>query len=390
MRKWILLIGLVVVGMVSGVQAQDRSDTPIYLVSSQNCELYWPNVVEQAQINIAPYGYRFISITWEYGDNFEPDSIYLWFDECLRSDTVVLFLHLYDGVTPLESLSPALISYPILGTNLADASFPPDSLDGVEFSVNYLTALSLYAVNQCDEALPYFEQVQQGIVTLNLAPEDVHAPLFTPFYRANCALRKGDYQQAIALYESVLIVFPQPFFYAPTLSTAINLAWAYLQIGEEDKAIALIDKAVSSYRYWLAKADSSGNAFPVIIRRAQLYALASRYDDAVADLTTAIEIEPENPELYTLRGQMYLYLYEWDSVLNDYNTAIELDPAYPDAYFYRGILYYSILQTGQELRPEALADFQYYLELAPEGTHAAEAFRYAATIQAELDALDGE
>lgn len=127
-----------------------------------------------------------------------------------------------------------------------------------------------------------------------------------------------------------------------------------------------------------------------LISQSQEYALASRYDDAVADVTAAIELEPENPELYTLRGQMYLYLYEWDSVLNDYNKAIGLDPQYPDAYFYRGILYYSILQTGQELRPEALADFQYYLELAPEGRHAAEAARYAATIQAELDALDGE
>jgi tetratricopeptide (TPR) repeat protein len=119
-------------------------------------------------------------------------------------------------------------------------------------------------------------------------------------------------------------------------------------------------------------------------------ALASRYDDAIADLTVAIALEPENPELYTLRGQMYLYLYEWDSVLADYNAALALAPEYADTYYYRGILYYSILQTGQELRPEALADFQHYLELAPAGIHAAEAARYAATIQAELDALNGE
>ncbi|MCB9453778.1 MAG: tetratricopeptide repeat protein [Anaerolineaceae bacterium] len=127
-----------------------------------------------------------------------------------------------------------------------------------------------------------------------------------------------------------------------------------------------------------------------LISQSQEHALAARYDDAVADLTAAIEIEPENPELYVLRGQMYLYLYEWDEVLADYNAAIELDPDYPDAYFYRGILYYSILQTGQELRPEAWADFQHYLELAPAGTHADEAARYAATVQAELAALNDD
>lgn len=389
MRKWILLI-VVVVGMVSGVQAQDEPDTPIYLVALQNCELPWSGVVEQAQINIAPYGYHFISTTWEYGDDFEPDDIYLWFKECLINDTVYLFLCSALNVSPMENLSPALISYPIGCGAIASAAFSHDSLDGIEFSVNYLTAVSLYAMNRCDEAVPYLEQAQESIATLNFDPYRVLAPFLVAFHRANCALQNGDYQRAIELYESVLVEFPPPFFDLDTLPAAINLAWAYLQIGEEDKAIALIDKAVSSYRYWLAKAESSGNSFPVIIRRAHLYALASRYDDAVADVTAAIELDPENPELYVLRGQMYLYLYEWDSVLNDYNTAIELDPAYPDAYFYRGILYYSILQTGQELRPEALADFQYYLELAPEGRHAAEAARYAATIQAELDALDGE
>ncbi|MBZ0276931.1 MAG: tetratricopeptide repeat protein [Anaerolineae bacterium] len=134
----------------------------------------------------------------------------------------------------------------------------------------------------------------------------------------------------------------------------------------------------------------SNDEVTTLTSRARQSAGTSRYDEAVADLTTAIEIEPENPELYVLRGQMYLYLYEWDSVLNDYNTAIGLNPQYADAYFYRGILYYSILQTGQELRPEALADFQHYLELAPEGSHAVEAERYIATIQAELDALNDD
>ncbi len=127
----------------------------------------------------------------------------------------------------------------------------------------------------------------------------------------------------------------------------------------------------------------------ILSKRAQLYALAARYDDAIADLNAAIKLDPDNPELYTLRGQMYLYLYEWDSVLDDYNHAIELDPTYADAYYFRGILYDSILQTGQELRPESLADFQHYLELAPNGDHAVDAARYVEQIQSELDALNG-
>jgi plasmid stabilization system protein ParE len=46
------------------------------------------------------------------------------------------------------------------------------------------------------------------------------------------------------------------------------------------------------------------------------------------------------------------------------------------------------LQTGQELREEALADFRHYLELAPDGEHAEQAREYAAKIEAELATLN--
>lgn len=93
-------------------------------------------------------------------------------------------------------------------------------------------------------------------------------------------------------------------------------------------------------------------------------------------------------DFYIQRGQMHLNLYEWDKSLADYNTAIELAPEYADAYFQRGVLYYSILQTGQALRGAALADFQTYLKLAPDGPYAAQAGEYIGKIEAELAALN--
>ena len=121
--------------------------------------------------------------------------------------------------------------------------------------------------------------------------------------------------------------------------------------------------------------------------RARMYAHVSDYDSAIAAINTAIKYAPHNADLYTLRGQMYLALYEWDNALADFNTALEQYPNYAEAYYQRGLLYYSILQTGVETRPDALADFQRYLELAPHGDFADEAARYAASIEAELEAL---
>ena len=125
-----------------------------------------------------------------------------------------------------------------------------------------------------------------------------------------------------------------------------------------------------------------------ITAQAQQYVRESDYGAAVSEMNTAIDLNSENPKLYILRGQIYLLLYEWDKSLDDYNTAIDLAPDDADAYFYRGVLYYSVLQTGQALHEDALADFRHYLELAPQGDHAGEARDYVDKIEAELAALN--
>lgn len=131
------------------------------------------------------------------------------------------------------------------------------------------------------------------------------------------------------------------------------------------------------------------------VNRAHQHALDSQADAAIAELDRAIEQaerhalpSAERARLYALRGQMVLLLYEWDRVLEDYNAALELAPGYADAYFYRGILFYSAMPGGLN-REDALADFEHYLQLEPDGPYAADATRYAESIRLELDALGG-
>lgn len=121
---------------------------------------------------------------------------------------------------------------------------------------------------------------------------------------------------------------------------------------------------------------------PLLSARAQDSAAAFRYDDALADINAAIALDPDNPQLYVLRGNITLLIYEWDRVLADYNAAIALAPGYADAYFYRGVLYYTRTEYGL-----AVDDFTRCLELAPAGPHAAEAARYLEEIAAVQQAL---
>ena len=125
-----------------------------------------------------------------------------------------------------------------------------------------------------------------------------------------------------------------------------------------------------------------------LANRARLRLLSNDFNDARADVDAALALDPTNPALYVLRGQVFLALYEWDLSLSDYNTAIQFDAAYEDAYFYRGVLHYSILQSGFSTHEDALADFEQYLLLAPEGPHAESAKQYANSIRRTQQSLE--
>jgi len=122
------------------------------------------------------------------------------------------------------------------------------------------------------------------------------------------------------------------------------------------------------------------------IIRSRLNADIFRYDEAIADMDAAIALDPDNPLLYVERGQRILLLYEWDRALADFNRALELDPDYANAYYFRGILYASVPEAV-EARQLALDDFQRYLELAPNGQHAASAAENITSLQAQLESL---
>lgn len=118
---------------------------------------------------------------------------------------------------------------------------------------------------------------------------------------------------------------------------------------------------------------------------AQILANNFHYDAAISLMDSAILIDGNSAELYTIRGQMIMLLYEWDRAIADYNTAIEIDPTYAPAYFHRGVAYYSIAERID--REAALADFEQYLYLAPDGELAEQAQSYITGLQFEIEAL---
>lgn len=118
-----------------------------------------------------------------------------------------------------------------------------------------------------------------------------------------------------------------------------------------------------------------------LVETSRQHAANFAHDQAIAAANLALILDPVNPQLYIERGQRSLLLYEWDRALADFNTAVALAPDLADAYYYRGLLYASAPE-GDAARALALADFRYYLDLAPDGAHATTARRYVTQLEA--------
>ena len=71
-----------------------------------------------------------------------------------------------------------------------------------------------------------------------------------------------------------------------------------------------------------------------------------RAEDAKADFGRVIEIDPEYPRAYHLRGLAHESAGDTSAALNDFNRAIELNPEYGAAYYSRANLH---AKLGEEI-----------------------------------------
>lgn len=79
--------------------------------------------------------------------------------------------------------------------------------------------------------------------------------------------------------------------------------------------------------------------------------VAGNIDDAIADLTAAIDAGGASVDAYIMRGEAYMQSGNYDMALNDFDAALAKDPANAVAYYDRSLLY-----TRMEDYSAALAD----------------------------------
>jgi tetratricopeptide (TPR) repeat protein len=86
----------------------------------------------------------------------------------------------------------------------------------------------------------------------------------------------------------------------------------------------------------------------------------SNFDQAIADYTRVIELNPKHAYAYLERGRVYYNKGNFDQAITDETKAIELNPQYADAYSERGGAYRAMHKYDQ-----AIADETRAIELNP-------------------------
>ncbi len=90
------------------------------------------------------------------------------------------------------------------------------------------------------------------------------------------------------------------------------------------------------------------------------YLQKGKLNKAISEFNKAVELNPENPDVYYNRGLAYIKKEQYDLAISDNTKAIELNPMANKAYYNRGLAYHDEGQLDK-----AFSDYTMAIELNP-------------------------
>lgn len=135
----------------------------------------------------------------------------------------------------------------------------------------------------------------------------------------------------------------------------IDRGVAYGQKGQFEQAIADFTKAI----------EIDPKSTDAYFNRAVAYAKKNQHDRAISDYTKALQTGPKDAGTYYYRGIAYLEKRQFDQAADDFTNAIEIGIKDPSAYYYRGIAYMSKGEFDW-----AIDDFNKALQIDPKSVDA--------------------
>lgn len=203
--------------------------------------------------------------------------------------------------------------------------------------------------------------------------------------RGNQALDEREWEQAIAAYDEALAIDQQRWEVHMNRAIALtfslryddaiasignalaaggqNEPQVYFNLGNIYQERGLYENAVTAYRASLAAAGGKLDV-DTLLNIGAAYIYLKAYPQARQALEKAAELAPDDPRPVHSLGLLTFSEENPDEALRLYDQVRALDPNFAPAYFNQGYIHQRL---GQH--EEALAAFERYLELAPDGPY---------------------
>lgn len=139
------------------------------------------------------------------------------------------------------------------------------------------------------------------------------------------------------------------------IATGANLKWAFVSRGNAYFEIGDSDNAIADY----TQAIRIDPKFAMAVNnRAYAYLAKGDLAQALANSKMAVQLEPKDASFFDTRGTIYQKVGAPDRAIADFDMALRLDPKYPGALARRGLAYESKNDIAR-----ARADYQAALAL---------------------------
>ena len=144
-----------------------------------------------------------------------------------------------------------------------------------------------------------------------------------------------------------------------------TICWSWLRADRPDRAEEACTEAL----------HFAPHDVDLLIDRAFSYVGQEKYQQALADLTHAIQYAANFWKVYQYRASVHSHLRQFEAALHDINTALDLKPEDPDALLQRGLIWIGLGKLDQAQR-----DWHQIIALVPDTPIAQTARRYLQTI----------
>ncbi|NJP46766.1 tetratricopeptide repeat protein [Actinacidiphila epipremni] len=140
-----------------------------------------------------------------------------------------------------------------------------------------------------------------------------------------------------------------------------GLALVEMHRGNFDRSLRLIEDGIAWLDSELDASEWQLHRSQLLYNRARLLAAMGRTDEAFADYSTLVDLDPYYTDYLSERARISRDRGDLDAALADYDRAVELAPPFPELFYNRGTA-----RADADDVEGALADFGYVLEMEPD------------------------